>query len=208
MGVDTMPTKIRLWYEGASYHVTTRGNNKSNIFKEAQDFEKYLSIIYEAMEYYNYNQYELICYCLMTNHVHLMIKTSDKPLADLMGRINARYTRYFNKKYDCIGHLFQGRYFSDIVRDHTQLLEISRYIHLNPVKAKIVSKPCEYKWSSYNIITKTTPTTEDKVNTNTDLELNLELDLDLVNTNIILDYFNKETRYNSYIDYVEEKSIV
>lgn len=198
-----MPTKARLWYEGASYHVTTRGNNKGNIFRETHDFEKYLSIIYEAMEYYDYSQYQIICYCLMTNHVHLMIKTSDKPLADFMGRINSRYTKYFNKKYECSGHLFQGRYFSDIVRDNTQILEASRYIHLNPVKAKIVSSPCDYRWSSYNIITRKIPTIEVKLSANS--ELQLEVDFDLVNSNIILDYFNKETRCSSYIDYVEEK---
>ncbi|MBU3134066.1 transposase [Clostridium gasigenes] len=182
-----MPTKTRLWYESAAYHVTSRGNNKINIFNETQDFKKYLSVIYEAMEYYKHNNYELICYCLMTNHVHLMIKTGDKPLGNFMGRINSNYTKYFNKKYDCSGHLFQGRYFSDIVKDNTQILETSRYIHLNPVKAKIVNKPSEYKWSSYSMITG-------------------EIETELVNSDIILNHFNDENKYNSYKSYVELKT--
>lgn len=201
-----MPTKIRLWYEGASYHVTSRGNNKMNIFREIQDFEKYLSIVHESMEYYNHCKYEIICYCLMTNHVHLMIKTGNEPLANFIGRINSKYTKYFNKKYECSGHLFQGRYFSDIVKDNTQILETSRYIHLNPVKAKMVQSPYDYKWSSYNTIT-------GKIISNlngileVDIKKSNEVCIDfqqLVNTDIILNHFNKENRYSSYIKYVEQ----
>ena len=211
-----MPTKMRLWYEGASYHVTSRGNNKINIFKETEDFEKYLSFIYEAIEYYNHCNYEIICYCLMTNHVHLMIKTGERQLGDFVGRINSKYTKYFNKKYECSGHLFQGRYFSDIVKDNTQIIETSRYIHLNPVKAKIVNKPSDYKWSSYNIITGKTyiemsidnniKNKMDELNLELMDKLNLELELDIINPSIILNYFNEKNKYNSYINYVERKT--
>lgn len=88
----------------------------------------------------------------MDNHVHLMIKTDIEPLGKLMERISASYTRYFNKKYNYIGHLFQERYFSELIKSDRQMLEISKYIHLNPVKAKMVETAGAYIWSSYNII--------------------------------------------------------
>ena len=126
----------REWYEGAIYHVTVRGNRRNDIFRDKEDFEYYLNTIEEAMVYYIQFNYKTICYCLMDNHVHLMIKTDMEPLGKLMGRISASYTRYFNKKYNYIGHLFQDRYFSELIKSDEQMLETSRYIHLNPVRAK------------------------------------------------------------------------
>jgi len=146
-----MPTIRRIWYPGAIYHITVRGNHKENIFREENDFEKYLQLIEETMEYYGYDKYEIICYCLMDNHVHIVIEAKNEPPGYFIGRVNSLYAKYFNKKYDCVGHLFQGRYHCKIIKNNLQMIEVSRYIHLNPVRANMVNKPQDYKWSSYNM---------------------------------------------------------
>ena len=87
----------------------------------------------------------------MTNHVHLVIETTDCDISDFIKRSHSRYATNFNKKYNCIGHLFQGRYKSELIQDDKYMLEVSRYVHLNPVRAKMVSKPEDYKWSSYTM---------------------------------------------------------
>lgn len=146
-----MPTTIRKWYPGASYHVTVRGNHRDNIFKDRADFIYYLDLLEETLEYYMYDKYEIMSYCLMINHVHLLVKAKEKPLGQFMCRISSKYAKYYNKRYNYIGHLFQGRYYSEIIKSDVQMLEASRYIHLNPVRAKIVEKPEAYEWSSYSM---------------------------------------------------------
>lgn len=146
-----MPTSKRKWYSGASYHVTARGNNKGIIFREKSDFLHYLKLFIEALKYYECDEYKIICYCLMNNHVHILIKTEHKPPGQFIGRINSKYAKYHNKKYNCIGHLFQDRYYSEIIKTDVQMIETSRYIHLNPVRANIVKKAEEYTWSSYSM---------------------------------------------------------
>ena len=111
-----MPTIKREWYPGASYHVTTRGNHRNDIFRDKDDFVYYLSFMKDAVDYYSYDKYEIICYCLMDNHVHILIKTAEKPLGQFIGRISSKYAKYYNKKYNYIGHLFQDRYFSAIIK--------------------------------------------------------------------------------------------
>lgn len=144
-----MPTAKRKWYPGASYHITARGNHRNDIFKDEEDFLYYLTLLEEGIKYYEYDKYKIICYCLMDNHVHILIKTENKPVGQLIGRINGRYAKYFNKKYNYIGHLFQDRYYSELIESDSQMLDTSRYIHLNPVRANMVKKPEDYKWSSY-----------------------------------------------------------
>ncbi|KAI3349217.1 transposase [Clostridium botulinum] len=179
-----MSTPKIIWYEGAIYHITTRGNRKSKIFLDEQDFRVYLNKLEDSLNYYDYLKYELISYCLMSNHVHLMIKTGKEPLTRIMGRLNSTYTKYFNKKYKYVGHLFQSRYFSELIKDDKQILEASRYIHLNPVRAKIVKKPEYYKWSSYSMfIGKTSKK--------------------IINPEVILDYFSKRNEDILYKDFVE-----
>ena len=104
------------------------------------------------LKLYESDNYKLISYCLMSNHVHLLLKTGTKDPSFFMRRINSMYARYFNSKYQYIGHLFQGRYFSNLINNVIELLEVSRYIHLNPVRAKMVDSPEKYMWSSYNKI--------------------------------------------------------
>lgn len=145
-------TRKREWYKVATYHITVRGNRRNDIFRDKEDFEYYLITIEEALFYYIHYNYKVICYCLMDNHVYLMIKTDIEPLGKLMGRISASYTRYFNKKYNYIGHLFQDRYFSELIKSHEQILETSRYIHLNSIRVNMVENRGENMWSSYNMI--------------------------------------------------------
>jgi len=93
----------------------------------------------------------LYCYCLMTNHTHLMIETGEIVISEIMKRLNEMYVKYFNIKYNLVGHLFQGRYFQQIIESDSHILDASKYIHLNPVKAKMVNIPEEYTWSSYSM---------------------------------------------------------
>ncbi|MBU3074162.1 transposase [Clostridium estertheticum] len=146
-----MPTIKRKWYPGASYHVTARGNHRNDIFKNKEDFLHYLTLMKETLDYYMYDKYEVISYCLMDNHVHILIRTEEKPLGQFIGRIHSKYAKYYNKKYNYIGHLFQDRYYSELIETDAQMLEASRYVHLNPVRAKMVKKPEAYEWSSYLI---------------------------------------------------------
>jgi len=140
-----------VWVPDTCHHITARGNRRNDIFKDGEDFEFYLTLIEEALKYFRFDGYEVICYCLMDNHVHILIKTKDKPPGQFIGRIHSMYTKYFNKKYNYIGHLFQDRYHSECIESDEQILETSRYIHLNPVRANMVSKPEEYNWSSYDM---------------------------------------------------------
>lgn len=183
-----MSTPKRFWYEGAMYHVTARGNRKDIIFREEQDYYVYLNRVKEAMEYYEDQNYKLISYCLMKNHVHLLIKTDTEPAGQLIGRIHSIYTRYFNHKYDYVGHLFQGRHHQELIKNDIQLLEASRYIHLNPVKANLVKYPEHYPWSSYKTLI---GRSED----------------DLICSDVILNYFDDDTRHQSYEKYTELKRI-
>lgn len=145
-----MGRKALIWYPGATYHITERGNHRNDIFRDGEDYQVYITILGEALEKYDAILY---CYCMMTNHVHLVIETNDEKISKVMKRINEFYTRYFNNKYNLVGHLFQGRYYWDIVEDDDYTLEVSRYIHLNPVRANMVQTPENYQWSSYGMLT-------------------------------------------------------
>jgi len=143
-----MPKKKRIWYPGAVYHIMNRGNRRSDIFREEEDYQVYLDILKETMEKHSYILY---AYCLMTNHVHMQMETRNIQIGTIMRDINLSYTKYFNNKYNFIGHLFQGRYRSEIIENDAYNLQTSRYIHRNPVEAAMVQMPVEYKWSSYDI---------------------------------------------------------
>ncbi len=145
-----MPSKKRILIPEGKYHLTARGVHKRDIFKDEQDYYMYIAILKNSLRYYEELNYEIICYCLMRNHVHLLIKIDRSSLAFIMNRTHSMYAKYFNSKYDYEGHLFQERYFSEIIKDDVHMLEVSRYIHLNPVRAKIVKSPQEYRYSSYN----------------------------------------------------------
>lgn len=143
-----MPKKKRIWFPGATYHIMSRGNRRGDIFRDEEDYWAYLSILKQVQEKCGFILYS---YCLMTNHVHLQMQTKDVDIGKIMRYINLFFTKYFNNKYNLVGHLFQGRYMGMIITNDTYNLQTSRYIHLNPLKAKMVDKIIDYQWSSYDI---------------------------------------------------------
>lgn len=145
-----MARPLRIEYPGAFYHVTSRGNERKDIFKSNTDREMFLSYLASAQE-----KYEAVvhAYCLMSNHYHLMIETPQGNLSQIMKYINSSYTNFFNIKRKRTGHLLQGRYKAILVEADAYAAELSRYIHLNPVRAGMVRSPEEYRWSSYSYYT-------------------------------------------------------
>jgi len=141
-----MARPLRIEYEGAFYHVTSRGNERKRIFHSKYDYEKFKSYLKESQEKYGYF---LHCYVLMSNHYHLLIETPEANLSQIMHYINGAYTNYINRRKMRSGHLFQGRYKAILLDRDSYLLELSRYIHLNPVRANIVEAPLTYPYSSY-----------------------------------------------------------
>jgi len=141
-----MVRPLRIEYPGAVYHITSRGNEKKPVFKSDQDRINFLNTLQHVNKRYNW-----IChaYCLMDNHYHLLIETPDGNLALGMRQLNGVYTQLFNKLHGRIGHLFQGRYKSILIQKNRHLLEVCRYVVLNPVRAKMVAAPEAWTWSSY-----------------------------------------------------------
>jgi putative transposase len=141
-----MARPLRIQFPGAFYHVTSRGNERKAIFRNDQDRQKFLSYLESARERYGAKIY---IYCLMENHYHLLLETPRGNLAQILHHLNGAYTTYHNLKRRRSGHLFQGRYRALLVEMETYCQELSRYIHLNPVRAELVKAPEDYRWSSY-----------------------------------------------------------
>jgi REP element-mobilizing transposase RayT len=141
-----MVRPLRIEYEGALYHITARGNERKDIFLNEGDWKRLLSLLKEASQRY---RAIIHAYCFMPNHYHLLIETTRANLSRIMHNINTAYTGYFNYKHRRVGHLFQGRYRAILVDKESYLIELSRYIHLNPVRAKLVRRPQDWPWSSY-----------------------------------------------------------
>lgn len=181
-----MARKERIWYPGAVYHIMIRGIRRSDIFKDEGDYGIYLEILEIVKQRYPFFLYS---YCLMTNHVHLQIETIEDEIWNIMREINRNYTKYFNKKYNFTGSLYDGRYKSEIIENDQYNLQVSRYIHLNPVKANMVDGPLEYQWSSYNDYLDPDPD-KDKI----------------VDDEKILSYFKNKSRV-LYMNYVESLDI-
>jgi putative transposase len=141
-----MSRPLRIEYAGAVYHVTSRGNEKKPVFKDDHDRASFLNTLQHVNQRYNW-----IChaYCLMTNHYHLLIETPDGNLSLGMRQLNGVYTQLFNKHHGRSGHLFQGRFKGILIQKDSHVLEVCRYVVLNPVRAKMVETPEEYSWSSY-----------------------------------------------------------
>jgi putative transposase len=141
-----MARPLRIEYDGALYHVTSRGNDRKAIFKDDCDRELLLNTLTQVTERFHW-----IChgYCLMNNHYHLVIETPDGNLSKGMRQLNGVYTQAFNKRHGRIGHLFQGRFKAILVQKDSHFLEVCRYVVLNPVRVKTISHPRQWKWSSY-----------------------------------------------------------
>ncbi len=142
-----MPRKPRLHYPGAVYHVILRGNSGQDVFFDAGDRTRFFLLLQESVERF---EYRIHAFCLMTTHLHLAIQVGDVPLSRIMQNIGFRYTQFINRKYERAGHLFQGRYKALMIDADSYLLELIRYIHLNPVRAGMVRRPEEYPWSSHS----------------------------------------------------------
>ncbi len=143
-----MPRKPRVWYPGAVYHIICRGNRQQEIFRDEKDRHVYLAILKECREKLPFFLY---AYCLMSNHLHLQLETIEEEIGKIMKMLNMQYTIYFNRKYKLSGHLFQGRYHSELILTDAHNMQTSRYIHLNPVRAGLVEDPLNYPWSSYPV---------------------------------------------------------
>ncbi|MGC8492558.1 MAG: REP-associated tyrosine transposase [Syntrophobacteraceae bacterium] len=141
-----MARPLRIEYPGAIYHVTARGKARMPIFEDDRDRTNFLKLIEEAMERFKWHCY---AYCLMTKHYHLLVETIQGNLSPGMRHINGVYTQRFNRTHSRVGHLFQGRFKSVVVDRDAYLLELCRYVVLNPVRAGMVECPEEYVWSSY-----------------------------------------------------------
>lgn len=141
-----MARQLRIEYDGAVYHITSRGNNRKPIYKDDEDRRIFLETLQKTNEKYNW-----IChaYCLMNNHYHLVIETNDGNLSKGMRLLNGVYTQTYNRRHDKVGHIFQGRYKAILIQKESHLLEVCRYVVLNPVRAKAVEKPEQWEWSSY-----------------------------------------------------------
>jgi putative transposase len=142
----TLARQLRIEYPGAFYHVFSRGNQKQPVFLSNDNMFFFLKCLREA-----YEKFGVIVhvYCLMPNHYHLVLETPLGNLSSIMHFLNTTYTVYFNNKHKRCGHLFQGRYKSILIEAESYAQELSRYIHLNPVRSEIVDLPEQYPWSSY-----------------------------------------------------------
>jgi putative transposase len=141
-----MARLLRIEYPGALYHVTSRGNAKAKIYVDDSDHKAFLTVLGFVVKRFNW-----LChaYCLMGNHYHLLIETPEANLSRGMRQLNGIYTQKFNWKHHRSGHLLQGRYKAILVDKEEYLLELARYLMLNPVRAGMVESPEEYAWSSY-----------------------------------------------------------
>jgi len=140
-------TKYKSSAKGVIYHIYNRGNQKKEIFLDSHDFSFYIHKLQKAVKDYNFS---LIAYCLMPNHVHLVVKQNTEQTPQLLiASLHTSYSKFFNKKYKLIGHLFQGRYKQKIVTSDEYARYLVAYIHLNPVQAGLCNVPQEYPWSSY-----------------------------------------------------------
>jgi len=179
-----VPRQARIKGEYSVYHIIQRGNERKNLFLSDADRLKFIDTLQKTREKYNFAVY---AYCLMSNHVHLLIDDNGNDVSAIIKSINISYAQYFNRIYRRCGHLFQDRFRSELINDDGYLLEVSRYIHNNPVKAGIVREPSDYPWSSFNIY------------------LGKDQDIEgLINRTRILRYFsdNELKATKEYIDFV------
>jgi len=142
-----MSRQKRILSSSQIYHIMLRGNSRRDIFLDDEDRQKFL---YTLINKKKDNEFILYAYCLMDNHVHLVLKENKDNISHIMKRINTVYAIYFNKKYQQSGHFFQDRFKSEVIEGEPYLLAAIRYIHNNPLKARLVKVPEDYKWSSYS----------------------------------------------------------
>jgi putative transposase len=179
-----MGRRPRIWNPAFFYHITSRGNRREALFLDVGDYKTFLYMLGTLHKKY---PFELPSYCLMTNHYHLLLRSKEQSISKIMGLLNKRYADYYNNKYDLSGHLFEKRFYSKEVLNTEGILEVSRYIHRNPLEASMVSQLEDYPWSSYSAY----------VNETT-------ISPPYLNQDVILSYFgegSKEEKVKSYHEY-------
>jgi REP element-mobilizing transposase RayT/DNA-binding transcriptional ArsR family regulator len=186
-----MPRQARKKSESGVYHVILRGINKQVIFEDEQDNLFFLSAL---SRYKQTCAYQILAYCLMNNHVHLVIQTRQNPLGSIIRRIAGKYSYWYNNKYQRVGHLFQDRYLSEPIDSDAYLLNVIRYVHQNPLVAQMVRSTSEYRFSSYNDYLKSDAETL----TDTELLLGMMKEAEFVR-------FHTETSDGKYLEVSERK---
>ncbi|KQV92860.1 transposase [Rhizobacter sp. Root1221] len=141
-----MARPLRIEFPGAIYHVTSRGDRREPIFVDDNDRHALLAVLEQALARFGAHS---LAYCLMGNHYHLVLCTRQGNLSALMRHLNGVFTQAFNRRHNKVGHLFQGRFKAILVDEEAYLLEVCRYVELNPVRARIVQHPRDWLWSSY-----------------------------------------------------------
>lgn len=144
-----MARRKRIWYPGAIYHLMERGVRRQVIFQDDFDYAIFMELLRSELAH---NQCILHAYCLMSNHFHLLLETGELEVGKFMKALAGKYAMQYNHRHSYKGHLFEDRYKSCLVETDEYFLQTSRYIHLNPVKAKMVEHPEDYNWSSYRAI--------------------------------------------------------
>ncbi|PHQ79292.1 MAG: hypothetical protein COB66_07130 [Coxiella sp. (in: Bacteria)] len=142
-----MPRKLRIHYDQAIYHVMMRGNYKQTVFYDDADYAYFIKLLQRAIKKFNC---KLHLYCLMTNHIHLVLEVSNIPMGKIIQAVTSPFTRICNKKYERNGHAFSGRPLAKLVCDDLYLLELCYYVHRNPLKAGMVNDLNDYPWSSHH----------------------------------------------------------
>lgn len=185
------------------YHIMLRGNERKNIFELDEEKQRFLEDIAIKQKELEFTIY---AYCVMDNHVHILINSQDKDISTIMKGIAIRYAFYYNAQHNRVGHVFQDRFKSESIEDERYLMAVIRYIHNNPVKAKMVSKPGDYGWSSYQLY----------IDKATSLTFGLEIDTQNILGIIAQDRqaaiaefirFSSEEDLGSYLDCDEEKAV-
>src|SRR3954463_13053350 len=141
-----MARPLRLEFPGACYHVTARGDRQEPIFESEDDYLAFIDLLAKEVRQQNWLLYG---FCLMGNHYHLLLETPEPNLVKGMRRLNGVYRQTFNRRHERVGHVLQGRYKSILVDKDSYLLELCRYVVLNPVRARMVSSVADWRWSSY-----------------------------------------------------------
>lgn len=140
---------LREWYPGATYHIMARGIRRMEIFQDDMDYQVFLMLLKKVLE----EQGGILhAFCLMTNHIHLLLETGECMIGDWMKQLEFLYAIYYNRRHGYKGHLFENRYKSCLVKEDSYFIQTSRYIHLNPVRARMVAHPEDYPWSSYKTL--------------------------------------------------------
>lgn len=177
-----MPYREPIFFEGGYYHIYTRGSEKRNIFIDRADRERFLN---RLKEYKDRHRVSVLCYCLMPNHYHLLVKQlSSESISKFISRLNLAYAMYFNKRYERVGPLFQGRFKAKNVDKDEYIVHLSRYIHLNSLAVN--SDFENYPWSSISYYLKRN-------------------DVDFIDTSMILSYFSRKDASADYLNFMREE---